>query len=299
MKIDLNLFTVFEAIYSEGSLTRAAARLNLTQPAISHALARLRDRLNDPLFVRQGHKMQPTAFAKNLMPEVKAALKQLNNALQSAHEFDPNTADKTFRIAMRDLIEATLLPQMIQKIAPANNNIKFASVAMERKDMVSKLANGEYDFVVDVLLPTPANIQQQKIIGDELVVLVNGQHHPHTETLSQTDYLNAQHILVSTRPSGPGIVDYALSALGLKRNIALRCQHYFAACQVVASSDLLLTMPKHYANILCAQMPALRMLDIPFETPNIDIYLYWHNNQHSDAAHIWFRDFITTLQESA
>jgi len=298
MKIDLNLFTVFEAIYSEGSLTRAAARLNLTQPAISHALGRLRDRLDDPLFVRHGHKMRPTPLAQNLLPEIQAALAQLNQALQHAHGFEPANANKTFTLAMRDVVEARLLPPLVTSLSELGPNISAASVTMDRKNLEAKLASGEWDFAFDVLRPSPASIKQQRIMSDDLVVLKRIGDKPLAE-LSQEQYLDAQHIVVSTRPSGPGLVDYSLSALGLKRKVALRCQHYFAACQVVNSSDLWLTMPKGYGQVLAEKFDDIELLPLPFETSSVDVYLYWHASHDNDSSNKWFRQFIQDLTQKA
>lgn len=298
MKIDLNLFTVFEAIYLEGSLTRAAERLNLTQPAISHALSRLRERLDDPLFVRQGHKMRPTPLAQKLIPDIQAALRQLNGALQQSHQFNPSEAEKTYRVAMRDVMEATLLPPVLKgldKIAP---NIQLASVHIERRDMEFKLASGELDFVVDVLLPTSEQIYKKKLLNDELVVIFNPAHSQLPESFSEKDYLEAKHILVSTRASGPSLVDYALSAEGLNRNVALRCQHYFAACEVASDTDMLLTMPNRYASVLLQHFPMLKRSMLPFKTSSIDVYLYWHESLNEDGANAWFRELLQQVLES-
>ncbi len=295
MKIDLNLFTVFEAIYSEGSLTQAAKRLNLTQPAISHALSRLRERLDDPLFERHGHKMRPTPLAQNLLPEVQSALSQLNQALQVAHRFDASKSDKTFCLAMRDVIEATMLPPLMQSLSEQAPQVKMSTIRIDRKDMSQKLASGELDFAVDVLLPNAPQIKHQKIIEDELVVLVNSQLPQHTGTMNEEGYLLAKHIVVSSRSSGPDLVDYALSSQGLNRNIHLRCQQYYAACQVVANSDLVLTMPKRYGQALSRHFNNIDIIAMPFHSSNVDIHLYWHQSRDKDPASVWFRGFIQSL----
>ncbi len=297
MKIDLNLFTVFEAIFVEGSLTAAAKRLNLTQPAISHALSRLRERLDDPLFVRHGHKMRPTPLAQNLLPEVQAALKQLNQALLQAHDFDASKSDKTFRLAMRDVIEATMLPPLLQALNQQAPNIQMASVHMDRKEMSQKLASGELDFAVDIQLPKQQYVHQQKLIEDELVVLLNKDLLHYPKTISEQDYLQAKHILVSTRATGPSLVDYILSSQGLNRDIKLRCQHYYAACQVVARTDLILTMPKRYALVLKQQFEHIEIHNLPFSSSDIDLYLYWHQSRDKDPANIWFREFMNDLNQ--
>jgi len=295
MKIDLNLFTVFNAIYTEGSLTRAAKQLNLTQPAISHALSRLRERLDDPLFERHGHKMRPTPLAQTMLPDIQAALKQLNLAVQQAHVFDPLTADKTFHLAMRDVIEATVIAPVVASLSEKAPSVQVASVHMERKEMEAKLMTGEIDFAVDVLLPCPNSIKQQKLLDDELVVVANKHVWGKQRDINEGNYLQAKHIVVSGRATGPSLVDYALNPLGLSRNIAMRCQHYFAACQVVESTAMLLTMPKRYAITLCQRFDDLQMFTLPFDTQSIDVYLYWHQSLENDAASIWFREFLNSL----
>lgn len=301
MKIDLNLFTVFNAIYTEGSLTRAAKQLNLTQPAISHALSRLRERLDDPLFERHGHKMRPTPLAQSILPDIQAALKQLNLAVQQAHVFEPQSAERTFHLAMRDVIEATVISPVVSALFEQAPNVQLASVHMERKEMEAKLMTGEIDFAVDVLLPCPNSIKQQKLLDDELVVVANkhiwGKQGGKQRAINEDNYLQAKHIVVSGRATGPSLVDYALNPLGLSRNIALRCQHYFAACQVVESTAMLLTMPKRYALTLCERFDDLQMFTLPFDTQSIDVYLYWHQSLDKDAANIWFRDFLNSLIE--
>jgi len=296
MKIDLNLFTVFEAIYSEGSLTKAAERLNLTQPAISHALSRLRERLDDPLFVRQGHKMRPTPLAQNLLPTIQNALSQLKQALQTAHVFDPSQADKTFRIAMRDVMESSFIPAVSSALESTAPSIRIASVHMERREMEAKLASGEWDFAVDVLTPTPSTLRQTKLVDDELVVLRNPQ--ASQQTLTKDSYLCGKHVVVSGRATGPSLVDYALNTLGLRRDIHLRCQHYFSACLVAQDSDLLLTIPKQYATTLCQHFPKLSIEPLPFDTPNVDVYIYWHETMDQDQGNLWFRQFVMNRLQS-
>jgi len=293
MKLDLNLFTVFDAIYAEGNLTRAAERLNLTQPAISHALAKLRDRLDDPLFTRHGHRMIPTPLAQALLPDIQHALSQLNTALQRARAFDPSSAEKTFRIAMRDLFEATLLPPMVESLARRAPNLTLASVRIDRRETEAKLASGELDFALDILLPTSPSIQHQPLIEDGLCVVYRkgllGRKEKH---ITQQAYLEAKHILVSTRPTGPGLADYALSQQGLSRKIGLRCQHYFAAAMIVEKTDLLLTMPTRYGKQILSQFKSLEMSACPVPTDDIHIHLYWHESREHDGANRWLRELL-------
>lgn len=296
MKLDLNLFNVFAVIYAEGSLTKAAERLNLTQPAISHALAKLRDRLDDPLFIRHGHRMVPTPLAQNLLPDIQQAISQLNTALQRAKAFDPLTAEKTFRIAMRDIMEATLLPPLIETLAEQAPNLTLASVRIDRKETEAKLASGELDFVIDILLPTGPSIQHQPLIEDGLTIVFNEHHTSLKQRVSEKQYLDAKHILVSTRPTGPGLADYAINQLGVNRDIGLRCQHYFAAANIVQKTDLLLTMPTRYAKHLCNQFDGLKSAPCPFPTDDIHIHLYWHESREHDEANKWLRQVLMSFK---
>lgn len=295
MKLDLNLFTVFDAIYSEGNLTKAAERLNLTQPAISHALAKLRDKLDDPLFVRNGHRMVPTPLAQALLPDIQQALSQLNTALQRAKAFDPATAEKTFHIAMRDIFEATLLPPLVETLSNQAPNLTLASVRIDRRETEAKLASGELDVALDVLLPTTASIRHQPLIEDGLVVMYRKDHGTIKSRLSEKQYLNGKHILVSTRPTGPGLADYALSQLGLNRKIGLRCQHYFAAAMIAEKTDLLLTMPTRYGKQIMSQFDGLNMAPCPVPTDAIHIHLYWHESREHDEANKWLRQLLLSF----
>ena len=156
--------------------------------------------------------------------------------------------------------------------------------------MEAKLASGEWDFAVDILIPTSSSVRQAKLVDDELVVLKS--HHVGSQPLTKESYLAAKHVVVSGRATGPSLVDYALNTIGLRRDIHLRCQHYFSACLVVQDSDLLLTIPKQYAQTLCQHFPHLSIEPLPFDTPNVDVYIYWHEAMELDQGNLWFRQFV-------
>lgn len=296
MRIDLNLFTVFETIYREGSLTRAGEQLNLTQPAISHALAKLRDQLEDPLFVRHGHKMVATPLAENLLPQVRAALAQLHQAVLSSRVFDPASSDRVFTLAMRDVLEAVLLPPLLRKLASIAPGIKVECVRNERKEMENRMSAGEIDFALDVLLPGSENLRHEKWLHDELVVIGRAQHPALQQKLSLKRYLQAQHIQISSRSSGAGMEDIAINQLGQHRHVALRCQNHFAACTVAAQSDLLVTMPAGFAEVLVKIIPHLITSPFPVQQTAIDVHLYWHENRDNDPANIWFRNLLNQIR---
>ncbi|TNE76199.1 MAG: LysR family transcriptional regulator [Gammaproteobacteria bacterium] len=294
-RLDLNLLHVFDTIYREGSLTRAAKALHLTQPAVSHSLSRLRDHFDDPLFTRQGNQMVPTPLARRFLESMRPGLTQIQSAVNQFHAFDPASQRKTYSLGLRDILESTYLPQLMKRLAPYPE-LEITSQRIARRDMETQLAAGKLDFAVDVLLPVSSQTSHELLRQDRLVVLARKDHPLVAHGLSMENYLEAKHVLVSSRTEGPGIEDFELSRLGAHRNIRLRCQHYFAACRVVEETDLLLTMPETYARLI-AERSNISIMDPPADLPSIDVHLYWHKAYEKEPALIWFRQQLRDYLE--
>jgi DNA-binding transcriptional LysR family regulator len=292
MRIDLNLYTVFEAIYTEGNLTKAADKLFITQPAISHSLAKLRDAFDDALFIRQGHKMIPTPLAERLRPDISKALMTLNSSLIASQDFDPNIANTQFKIALRDILESTCLPPLISKLEKCAPNVSVISLRHDRHTMEHDLSIGKLDLVVDVPQPVSSQLIRQRVISEALCVLVNKDHPNIQHTLDLHTYMGERHVVASYRSSGMTFEDIELNRLGFSRKVALRCQHYFAASLVVSTSNLLLTMPKHYAKLLIKENHSLALFDFPLESPGLDIHLFSHQSREEDPELKWFKDLL-------
>ncbi len=290
-RIDLNLFVVFDAVYTEGGITRAAKRLSLTQPAISHALNRLRELFGDPLFVRQGKAMIATPLARAMIDPVRQSLQGLETTLQRVDRFDPATAHKHFTVGMRDVRELTALPAVMRAIARAAPLIDISTVRAERKQLEAELAAGALDAAIDVRLALSDEILRQRIDSERLVVVARRAHPMVKRGLSLKTYLAQDHILVSSRRRGFGVEDFELSRHNLKRRIRLRCQHYFAACRVVSETDLIVTMAERYARMV-NPLFGNRVLPFPLEFPDYDAYLYWHANADADPANRWLRQVL-------
>ncbi len=290
-RIDLNLFVVFDAIYTEGGITRASQRLSLTQPAISHALGRLRELFDDPLFVRQGKAMIPTLLARVMIDPVRESLHGFEATLQRVDRFDPATARRHFTVGMRDLRELTVLPSLLRTLTRAAPFIDISVVRVERKQLEAELAAGTLDAAIDVHLALSDQVRRQLVNAERLVVVARPHHPAINRKLDLKTYLSQEHILVSSRRRGLSIEDYELSRHGWKRRIRLRCQHYFAACRVVSETDLLLTMAERYARIV-NRLFRNRLLPFPLEAPNYDAYLYWHGNAEGDPANRWLRNLL-------
>jgi DNA-binding transcriptional LysR family regulator len=287
-KIDLNLFTVFDAIYREGGITSASKRLHLSQPAVSHALARLRELLNDPLFERHGNEMIPTPRARTLATTIGGSLENIEQMLHRAAEFDPLTSKRSFAIAMREAHEIYFLPRMMSALKREAPNINIATVRIERRDLEDDLQAGVLDCAVDMALPASMAVFRKAIASESLVVLARQDHPIIRGTLNLETYLEQEHVLITGRRRGGGYEDSALSRLGISRRIRIRCQQHVAASEVVKHSDLLATMPQSYAE-LANRHTDNQVLPFPTAIPMFDLFLYWHANVDEDSANQWFR----------
>jgi DNA-binding transcriptional LysR family regulator len=290
-RIDLNLFTVFDAIYREGGITAASKRLHLSQPAVSHALARLRELLDDPLFERHGNEMVPTPLARTLAVTIGQSLDSLEQMLHRAGRFDPASSQRTFAIAVRESQESAFLPNLIERIASTAPNIDVATVRMERRDLEDDLQSGEIDFAIDVALPLSADVRREHVGAAPLVVLARADHPVVRDMLDLDTYLSQEHVLVTGRRRGRGYEDVALAKLGVARRIRLRCQHYSAASEIVRRTDLLATISRKQAETV---LGSNRMLPFPAELPPLDTFLYWHARAEEDPACRWFKEMLLT-----
>ncbi|MBL4893295.1 MAG: LysR family transcriptional regulator [Emcibacter sp.] len=289
-QVDLNLFVVFETIYVERNLTRAAEILCLSQPAVSNALARLRRTFDDPLFVRSQKSMIPTPVAENVIGRVRDALLLINSSLNEEGIFQSDKTDKTFRINMSDLIAAMILPPLEEQVTRTAPGVKFESYQIPRQDLVRELATGAMDLVVDAPLLNDPQLCHRPLLKERHVCMLRKDHPFVGQTLTLEDYLSFDHIHVSSRRSGQGHVEVALNRLGKQRNIHLRLQHYMVAPLVALRSDLALTAPLR----LVEQYEA-RIMELPFALADMELHLYWHKSRDEDQTNRWMREKIMAV----
>lgn len=268
-RFDLNLLVVLDAIASEGSITRASVRLNLTQPAVSHALTRLRVAIGDPLFVRRGNAMVPTATARSILEPVHQSLCKIEVSLNELDRFDPLTTLRTFRVGMRNAVECILLPQLVTQLRLAAPHARLVSTAHDRTRLQQDLASGVIDVAVDNPLPTMAHVGSRSLAATTLLVACREGHPLVTagQALDLATYLSFDHILVSSRRSGPASEDLALAALHRERRVVVRCTNPWSALQTVARSDLVATL--HVADVgeLRGKLTGVQTLATPSEAP--------------------------------
>ncbi len=291
-KVDLNLFIVFDAIYTEANLTRAGQIVGITQPAVSNALSRLRETFNDPLFVRTAQGMVPTPMAQNIIEPVRNALTLLRISVQESRIFNPLEASKNYRISMTDLTEAVILPALFQRLRRLAPAVSIESFSSKRRETTKELAAGRLDFAVDAPLNTDPQVRHVKLMEDRYVCAVR-KGHPWARkpVITLDDYLAVAHIHISSRRSGLGHVDLALGKMGIQRKIALRSQHYLMASQVLQQTDMVMTVPERFA-----RRSDLHFVDLPIQgMQTVETHLYWHESTDQDPANRWMREQLIEL----
>jgi len=288
-RVDLNLFVVLDAIYTERGITRASERLNLTQSAISHALSRLRELVNDPLFVREGHLMVPTPLAHALIPSVKRAIGQIESSLNQLRSFDPATSTRQFSIGVGHMVESAAIPRLAARLRAHAPQVRLSAVHHDQNNVPSALATGDLDVALDVMLPSTQNLSCTPLRRSRLVVAARAGHPALDQGLSLESYLALDHVVASSPHCASSIEDQALSRLGMERRIVVRCQHYWTACQLVASSDMVLTLPEAAAETANAAL-GNRLLPFPLDVSGPDIHLFWPRGANDDPANRWLRE---------
>lgn len=292
-KTDLNLFVVFDVIYTEGNLTKAGHVLGITQPAVSNALSRLRKLFNDPLFIRTGKGMKPTPTAQNIIGQIRQALTILRQSVQQCSLFDPATSDRTFNISMGDFSESLMLTHLFEKLSTEAPGIKIEVHPVNVNTLSNELENGTLDFVIDGPLSNIQDLNHHKIMEDPYVCCLKADHPLAKMKLNLDQYLSLKHIQVSDYAGDSGPIDKALQILGQKRKIGFTTHHLLMGPSLLMNSGLALTVPQR----LVQGYEGIRIHKLPFVTDNFSLHLYWHPSVEEDAANVWMREVIFQLFE--
>jgi len=289
--VDLNLLRVFDAVWHDKGVTPAAARLGLTQPAVSNALARLRKAFGDALFVRTAAGMDPTPFARELAEPVRQALALLESALAHGPGFDPATATRAFRFYMSDLGQIEFLPPLVERVQRDAPGVRLEAVALEVDDIASALAAGALDLAIGFLPGLGAPVRRQALFKDPYLCLMRADHE--VRSLSKKTFLNASHVLVTYR-GGHRVIEEALERAGLSRRIALRVPHFTVVPMVLERTDLILTLPARVARVY-ERRGNFKALPPPVPIPPADVGVHWHERFEADAGNRWLREQIVEL----
>ncbi len=287
-KIDINLYPLFIAIFEQKSISKSAQLLCISQSAASHALQRLRQHLQDDLFVRAGSQMLPTPFAERIYPVIKNALFAIQSISLEKQSFDPIMV-QTLKIAIHDEIEPIILPKLVEHFHQLNLEVQFSSIKLDRKNVLTDLATQQIDFVIDLEQNLTDKIQFKTLVQDQFVVCTQQQ------SMTAEIYFALPHIGVSSRRTGVLVEDIYLNRKQFSRQIFLRCQHYSTALQIlVQQAAVILTIPKNMlAHLHMAK--CLNIFEVPVELPNINIGMYWHKDLQENARHAFLRSEILKI----
>ncbi|WP_263078039.1 LysR family transcriptional regulator [Endozoicomonas sp. Mp262] len=286
---DLNLLPVLQVLLEERNVTRAAGRLNLTQPAISRNLARLRQLFNDPLFTRTPKGLKPTPRAEGIYLQLQRSLQDISQLIKPAH-FVPETASNNFRLATTDYGAQVLLPSVMGRLNREAPGINLEIIPWHQQ-LLSELDQQNIDIATCSLTDAPASIHGRGIGQDKFVCVIRESHPLMKSGLDLESYAKYAHALITMGGERKGAIDYLLENAGLKRRVALRIPHFVAALALVAQTDLILTIPFGLAKS-CAKHHGLVILPFPMEQKGFTYSIIWHERHMKDPAHIWFRQLM-------
>lgn len=289
-RFDLNLLVVFEAVYTEGGVSRAADSLCLTQSAVSHALRRLRENLNDPLFTRHGAAMVPNGTAEELIGPIRLALATVKKSLEGMIDFDPQSSARHFRIGVRGFGESVTIPPVFAGMRKVSPHASLGAIHFKRSMLAALLKSRTIDIALDSYYPCDSSIRCERLGAMNFVVLLRANH-PALETrFALPEYMKLEHVVASTRVSGLGAEEVLMRAALRDRRIAMRCQNYTTAAQIVATSDIALTVPSHFSRALIKQF-GLREVNL-FPNSYSQVAMYYDGALFEDPASVWLRSII-------
>jgi DNA-binding transcriptional LysR family regulator len=287
---DLNLLKAFDALMTERAVTRAAARIGLSQPAMSHALSRLRHLFADDLFVRTPRQMEPTARAREIAPLIAAAIERIEAALNLGAAFDPAKSERIFTAGMAEYAEIALVGRLADAFARQAPRAILRLLPVTGAEAAERLDGEAIDVAVAHLGALPPRFDSAMLLRDPFVLVARHGHPQAGRELSIADYAALSHVLVSPRGATTGAVDRALAARGLKRRIALLVATYFALPAVLEGSDLVATVPQRTARRIAAA-GAIALAPLPLDLA-ATVAMAWHRRAASDPAQAWFRSLL-------
>ena len=300
--LDLNLLRVFDEVMAERNLTRAARNLAITQPAVSNSLRRLREVLGDELVRRSGAGIEPTPHALALWPAVRDALRQLQHTLAPG-EFEAGVADTTFLLAMADATAAELMPGLVEIVESEARSVSLRVLPLTTRDPRRMLENEEVAMAIGYFPAVIASLaargqsevgtpfETMRLYVGEYVCVMRRDHPLASAPLTLDAYCQARHLLVSFSGRPYGFIDQTLGALGRERRIVVTVNQFFTAGRVVANSDLLTVMPRHFVRVTGIQ-DQLVLRELPFEQPPVHVDALWHRRAQHGHAHEWLRQAL-------
>ncbi|HWK96435.1 MAG TPA: LysR substrate-binding domain-containing protein [Pseudolabrys sp.] len=298
MRYDLNLLPVFMALMEERSVTRAAGRLGITQPALSNALARLRTTMRDPLFVRERYGIQPTSVAQELAPVIADALAKIDEVVLGQQDFDPKKAEQLFTIASNSYVEYVLMPALVARLRRIAPGIKLRLTPYGSELADTGVISGTTAMVLGRIVDPPDNLVVQHLMDEGLACIVRAGHPDIGRTMSRAQYEALRHInMVPPGRLRAGLFQ-ALDRQGLKREVAVSVTHFLAIPEIIAVTDYCSTLPR----LICRQLAKdkrLKIVPAPVDLGTFPVEMAWHVRYRHDPAHRWLRSVIAEVAADA
>ncbi len=294
MRYDLNLLPIFVALMEERSVTRAAQRLGITQPALSNALARLRTTMRDPLFIRERYGVRPTQMAEELAPVIAAALARLDDAILGQQDFDPGQAVRLFTIAPNSYVEFVLAPAIVTRLRERAPGIKLRLMPFGTDLTETGVMSGDTAMVLGRIVDPPDNLVVQHLMDEGLSCVVRADHPEIGEAISREQYERLRHVNVLPPGRLRAGLFQALDQRGLRREVAVSVTHFLAVPEMVAATDYCATLP----NLICRHLtrdPRLKVLSAPVDLGTFPVQMGWHVRYRQDPANRWLRALIAEV----
>ncbi|WP_424346667.1 LysR family transcriptional regulator [Kocuria sp. CH-021] len=297
MELDLNLMRVFCTVYEQGSATRAAAELHLTQPTVSHALKNLRRQCNDQLFVREGRGLSPTPFARSIFPQVKAGIAQVTAAVSSGGRFHPASARECFTLALTDLGELAFLPSVMTALREQAPGVELTVLPLDVEHVPEDLLRNRVDAAICAPYIGGADIVRTVIGTDEYVVIAARDHPRVREQLTLEQFAAEPRIRLA--PSmGHELAEVAAERAGAPGSTALRLSHFTGLVSVVERTDCLAVLPRYLAETL-VEAAGIRVFPHPVEMPVLQLAVYTREPGHQRPAQRWFAQLIVDTMRAS
>ena len=289
--IDLNLLVIFHQLILQRRVARVAEQLQLTQPAVSNALARLRKLLDDPLFTRTPAGMQPTPLAEQLAEPVARALEVLHGALNQRSSFAPAASERQFTIGMTDIGEIYFLPTLMDAIAKAAPGVSVSTVRNATINLKEEMEAGHVDLAIGLLPQLKSGFFQRRLFTQRYVCLFRKGHKLDKRRVSLAEFSAAEHVVVVSPGTGHHKVDELLERSGVRRKVRLTVPHFVAVGHILQHTDMVATVPERLAQVLVAPFD-LSARTHPAKLPEIAINVFWHAKVHKDPANQWLRTLV-------
>ena len=293
-QIDLNLLVIFNQMLLDRRVSVAADKLELTQPAVSNALKRLRVLLKDELFVRTAKGMEPTPYALHLAEPVEQALGTLKTAFSGRDVFDPLTSTRTFTLAMTDIGEIYFMPPLLEALAQHAPHIKISTLRNNIEHLKEEMEVGSVDLALGLLPQLKAGFFQRRLFQHRYVCMFRSGHPTAKSPISLKSFVSLEHLGVIAANTGHSEMDALLEKRGVKRSVRLVVPHFVAVGHILQRTDLIATVPERFA-VRCEQPFDLVVSPLPVKLPEIAINLFWHTKYNRDPANVWLRQLIVEL----